>query len=88
MFCYNFMAQIGWYRVKPCVPGRSGAPLSNIHVKEKAEKLTEPGEASPDRTSENYQYFIRRVMPAAEKGGILLALHPHAPALPFLPFCG
>src|SRR5208282_2548293 len=45
---------------------------------------TEAGEIPPERIWDNYTYFIRHVMPVAEKAGIRMALHPDDPPLPLL----
>jgi D-mannonate dehydratase len=84
LLCYNFMAQIGWFRSQGDVPGRGGALLSRFDLKELPTELTEAGEVPADRIWENYRYFIQRVMPVAEQGRLRLALHPDDPPLPSL----
>lgn len=84
LLCYNFMAQIGWFRSKADVPARGGALVSRFELKEMPAGLTGAGEVPVERMWENYRYFIQRVMPVAEKAGILMALHPDDPPLPAL----
>jgi mannonate dehydratase len=84
LLCYNFMAQIGWWRSKGDVPGRGGALLSRFDLKEMPTELTEAGEVPAERVWENFRYFIQRVMPVAEKAGVRMALHPDDPPLPAL----
>ncbi len=84
LLCYNFMAQIGWFRSNGEVAGRGGALVSRFDLKEMPSSPTEAGEVPAERMWENYQYFIQRAVPAAEKAGIRLALHPDDPPLPSL----
>jgi mannonate dehydratase len=84
LLCYNFMAQIGWFRSKGDVAARGGALVSRFDVSDLPATATETGEVSADEIWENYRYFIQRVMPVAEKAGIRMALHPDDPPLPSL----
>ncbi|HEY5911298.1 MAG TPA: mannonate dehydratase [Verrucomicrobiae bacterium] len=84
LLCYNFMAQIGWWRSKDDVQGRGGALLSRFDLKEMPAALTEAGEVPARWIWENYRTFIQRVMPVAEKAGVRMALHPDDPPLPSL----
>ena len=43
--------------------------------------LTEFGVVPEERLWENFAYFLRRVVPAAEKAKVKLALHPDDPPL-------
>jgi len=84
LLCYNFMAQIGWCRSKTDVAGRGGALVSRFEAREMPATPTDAGVVPAERIWENYHYFIRCVMPVAEKAGIRLALHPDDPPLPSL----
>jgi mannonate dehydratase len=80
--CYNFMAEIGWSRTAVNVLERGGA-LTMEFDQEDAEKtgLTDSGSVSEDRMWENFAYFIRQVVPVAEKARVQLGLHPDDPPL-------
>jgi mannonate dehydratase len=82
MVCYNWMAGIGWYRTKTDVLSRGGALLSEFD-NEAAKKLglTEWGEVSEERVWSNLEYFLKTVIPVAEKAGVKMALHPDDPPL-------
>lgn len=75
----------GWYRTTKNLEGRAGALVSgfNMRVAEKL-PLTEFGEVSTNKIWENYVYFLSRVLPAAEKAGVKMALHPDDPPVPVL----
>jgi mannonate dehydratase len=80
MVCYNFMAGIGWYRTRVDLPERGGA-LTTGFDNRMAEKqgLTRWGKISEEKIWENLAYFLRRVIPVAEKAGVKMALHPDDP---------
>jgi mannonate dehydratase len=81
LLCYNFMAQIGWFRSDVGVAGRGGALVSQFDLKEMPVALTKAGAVPAERIWENYRYFIQRVMPVAQEAGIRMALHPDDPPL-------
>ncbi len=85
LLCYNFMAQIGWARSGGEFPARGGAVATGFRLTDMP-ATTAQGEVPAERIWENYQYFIRAVMPAAKRAGVRMALHPDDPPLPSL--CG
>ncbi|HVG14060.1 MAG TPA: mannonate dehydratase, partial [Chitinophagaceae bacterium] len=82
LLCYNFMAGIGWYRTSTDVEERGGALVSAFDAAyANKQSLTEFGEVSEEKIWENYQYFIKAIIPVAEKAGVKMALHPDDPPL-------
>jgi len=82
MCCYNFMAGIGWYRTRVDVPERGGALASEFDNKVAEEQgLTEWGRISEEKIWDNMTYFLKRIIPVAEKAGVKMALHPDDPPL-------
>jgi len=82
MCCYNFMAGIGWYRTRVDIPERGGALTSEFDYRV-AEKqgLTRWGMISEEKIWDNLTYFLKRIIPVAEKAGVKMALHPDDPPL-------
>ncbi len=82
LVCYNFMAGLGWYRTRTDYPERGGA-LSSEFDYEAAEKqgLTEWGEVSEEKMWQNIEYFLKAIIPVAEKAGVKMALHPDDPPI-------
>ncbi len=74
--CFNFMAHIGWLRTSSDIPERGGARVTGFDMNDFS-----PTDAhiTQDELWANYEYFIRAVIPHAEKHGIKLALHPDDP---------
>lgn len=77
--CFNWMAHIGWLRTRTDFPERGGATVTAFDLSE-----TVPPKAAitAQELWNNYAYFIKAVLPVAEKCGIKLALHPDDPPLP------
>jgi len=84
LLCYNFMAGIGWHRTHGDAPTRGGALTSRFDIADVPSALTEAGEITEQQMWDNYAYFIRRVMPVAEKAGVQMGMHPDDPPLPSL----
>ncbi|QHT68653.1 TIM barrel protein [Rhodocytophaga rosea] len=78
--CYNWMPAIGWYRTQDDRPGRGGA-LVTAFDNEGIQNLplTQYGEVSKETLWKNLEYFLKAVVPEAEKAGIKLAMHPDDP---------
>ncbi len=82
MICYNFMAGLGWYRTRTDVPARGGALTSAFDAAEaEKEGLTRWGAVSEETIWDNLEYFLKAVIPAADKAGIKMALHPDDPPI-------
>jgi mannonate dehydratase len=82
VLCYNFMAGLGWYRTKVDAKGRGGALITDFdNTAAKALGLTKWGEVSEEKMWDNITYFLKAVIPVAEKAGVKMALHPDDPPL-------
>ena len=85
LVCYDFMAGIDWYRSNTHVPGRGGCSTMDFDIAT-AQALgpTQWGQISAEKMWSNMEYFLKAVMPAAEKAGVKMALHPDDPPIPNL----
>ena len=82
MCCYNFMAGIGWYRTKTDIAERGGALSSEFDNQiAKKQGLTRWGRISEEKIWDNITYFLKRIIPVAEKAGVQMALHPDDPPI-------
>lgn len=81
LLCYNFMGGVGWYRSSVTVPERGGAVTCGFY-EEQVEK--KPLLVTHEQMWQNYRYFLDAVLPAAEKAGVTLGLHPDDPPVPEL----
>jgi mannonate dehydratase len=81
--CYNWMPVISWARTDFEKPGRGGALVTAFNYDRiKNLPLTEYGEVTDETMWKNMEYFLKAVVPEAEKNGIKLALHPDDPPVP------
>jgi mannonate dehydratase len=82
VLCYSWMVFVTWARTSVTTRGRGGALVSSYehHLTERA-----PGanalRITQEKLWETYEYWLRRVVPVAEKAGVRLALHPDDPPL-------
>lgn len=80
VICYNWMPVIGWYRTDMAKPGRGGALMTAFDYDAvKDAPVTKFGEVSKDTLWKNLEYFLKAVVPEAEKAGVKLAMHPDDP---------
>jgi len=80
IICYNWMPVVSWYRTRMDAPGRGGALVTAYdHEEAKNLPLTEYGEVSKEALWKNLEYFLKAVIPEAEKIGMKLAMHPDDP---------
>jgi mannonate dehydratase len=82
LVAWNFMAGFNWLRTRTDAPERGGA-VTTVFDMDAARKLdlTEWGEVSEERMWDNITYFLKAVIPVAEKLNIKMALHPDDPPL-------
>jgi len=80
--CYDWMASRRWARTDVSTRLR-GDSLSSAYDHEQMQKGPHPPEApvEEDRLWETLEYFLERVVPAAEEADVRLALHPNDPPL-------
>lgn len=78
MICFNFMAHIGWLRTASDVRDRGGAFVTAFNIADfkPSDKVITAAELW-----DNYTYFVKAVIPYAEKYNITLALHPDDPPI-------
>ncbi|MDT0645367.1 mannonate dehydratase [Zunongwangia sp. F260] len=83
VICYNWMPEISWARTNVERPGRGGALVTAFDYDEIEHKpLTEYGDIPAERLWGTLEYFLKAVVPEAEKIGMKLALHPDDPQVP------
>jgi mannonate dehydratase len=85
VICYNWMPVIGWARTNMSSPGRGGALMTAFDYNEiKNKPLTKYGEVSQETMWKNLEYFLKAVVPEAEKIEMKLAMHPDDPQVPHI----
>lgn len=79
--CFNWMTYVGWTRTKNDIPERGGALVTGFSTDE---YIPSSKVIAAEQLWDNYEYFLRAVIPEAERYGIKLALHPDDPPIPKL----
>ncbi len=80
VICYNWMPVVSWYRTQMDKPGRGGALVTAFDYEDvKKLPVTEYGVVSKEALWKNLEYFLKAVVPEAEKIGVKLAMHPDDP---------
>ncbi len=80
IICYNWMPVISWSRTNKSRPGRGGALVMDFDYDlVKNSPVTEYGEISKENLWKNLEYFIKAVMPEADRTGMRLSMHPDDP---------
>lgn len=83
ILAYNWMAVVNWARTRTAIPTRGGALVTGFKLSDlEGAPLTKEGEVQAEELWSAFEYFIKRVVPVAEKAGVRLALHPDDPPLP------
>ncbi|MBK8884743.1 MAG: mannonate dehydratase [Bacteroidales bacterium] len=78
--CYNWMPVISWARTTNDRPGRGGALVTAFDYEDvKDLSPTKYGEVTKESLWKNLEYFLKAVVPEAEKLKIKLAMHPDDP---------
>lgn len=76
--CFNWMAHIGWLRTSDDIVERGGALVTGFDIND----FKDSGKSISEKELwNNYEYFLKAVIPEAEKYNIKLALHPDDPPL-------
>ena len=82
VWCYEWMPVFNWMRTSTTIPARGGALATGYdHDLMRNAPLTEYGEVSEERLWENLEYFLKIIVPVAEKANVKLAMHPDDPPL-------
>lgn len=82
VWCYEWMPVFNWMRTSTTVPSRGGAMATGFDFDlMKDAPLTEYGEVDEEQLWDNLKYFLDRIIPVAEKAGVMLAMHPDDPPL-------
>ncbi len=82
VWCYEWMPAFNWSRTSTTKLGRGGAYVTAYdHSLMKDAPLTEYGTVSEEQMWDALEYFLKKVVPVAEKAGVQLAMHPDDPPL-------
>ena len=82
VWCYEWMSTFNWMRTSTTTPGRGGALVTSFDYNlVKDAPVVDEGPITEEQLWENLDYFLKRVIPVAEKWNVKLAMHPDDPPL-------
>ncbi len=81
VWCYEWMTDFNWLRTSKNTPSRGGSVVTSFDAADLSPEPTELGPIGEDALWANLEYFLDRVLPAAERSGVRLAMHPDDPPL-------
>jgi mannonate dehydratase len=86
VICYNWMPEVGWFRTSKDRKSRGGSLVTAFDIEDTKDIAINrfQREFSADEMWANLEYFMKAVVPEAEKAGVQLALHPDDPPIPML----
>jgi mannonate dehydratase len=80
VWCYEWMTDFNWMRTATTTPSRGGSVVTSYDHNLMADAPnTELGPISEEELWTNLEYFMKRIVPVAEKAGVKLAMHPDDP---------
>lgn len=81
VWCYEWMTDFNWVRTNMATPSRGGSVVTSFDLKEVPLNLTDGPPIDEAALWLNLEYFLRKVLPVAEKAGVKLSMHPDDPPL-------
>lgn len=88
VLCYNFMAGTDWVRTAVDVRERGGALVTAFRLADAEHSIAlqydagvDGGAITADELWQNLEYFLKALVPVAERHGVFLAMHPDDPPL-------
>jgi len=82
VWCYEWMTDFNWLRTSTNTPSRGGSVVTSFDFNlVKDAPPTDEGPISEEKLWETLEYFLKRVIPVAEKWNVKLAMHPDDPPL-------
>jgi mannonate dehydratase len=82
VWCYEWMTDFNWLRTNMNTPSRGGSIVTSFDAAVLRDALpTELGPISDAELWTTLEYFLKRVVPVAEKANVKLAMHPDDPPL-------
>ncbi len=81
VWCYEWMTDFNWVRTNLATPSRGGSVVTSFNADDVPEDITSNPPISEQALWENLEYFLKRVLPVAERAGVKLSMHPDDPPI-------
>ncbi len=81
VWCYEWMTDFNWVRTNMAKPSRGGSVVTSFNASDVPEDITSNPPISEEELWTNLEYFLKRVLPVAERAGVKLSMHPDDPPI-------
>lgn len=81
VWCYEWMTDFNWLRTAKTTRSRGGSVVTSFNADDVPADLTSESPISEEKLWETLEYFLRRVLPVAERAGVKLSMHPDDPPI-------
>ena len=81
VWCYEWMTDFNWLRTNMATPSRGGSVVTSFDINDVPEDLTNNPPIGEEVLWANLDYFLKKVLPVAEKARVKLSMHPDDPPL-------
>ncbi len=81
VWCYEWMTDFNWVRTNLATPSRGGSVVTSFDARDVPDSLTDQPPIDEEALWTHLDYFLKKVLPVAEKAGVKLAMHPDDPPL-------
>ncbi len=81
VWCYEWMTDFNWVRTNLATPSRGGSVVTSFNINDVRPDITPNPSIDEEALWQNLEYFLKRVLPVAEKANVKLSMHPDDPPL-------
>ena len=81
VWCYEWMTDFNWVRTNLATPSRGGSVVTSFDINDVPEDLTRNPPIDEEALWANLEYFLKKVLPVAEKANVKISMHPDDPPL-------
>ncbi|KQN77225.1 mannonate dehydratase [Devosia sp. Leaf64] len=81
VWCYEWMTDFNWVRTNMATPSRGGSVVTSFNAADVPDNLTSNPPIGEEELWTNLEYFLKRVLPVAERAGVKLSMHPDDPPI-------
>lgn len=81
VWCYEWMTDFNWVRTNLATPSRGGSVVTSFNIDDVPADLTSNPPIDEEALWVNLEYFLKKVLPVAEKANVKISMHPDDPPL-------
>ncbi|WEK52143.1 MAG: mannonate dehydratase [Candidatus Kaistia colombiensis] len=81
VWCYEWMTDFNWVRTNLATPSRGGSVVTSFDINDVPADLTSNPPIDEEALWVNLEYFLKKVLPVAEKANVKISMHPDDPPL-------